>query len=523
MTASKMESLTTTLNCKEYSEFNLWVFRYYCDRNSRGDDGCLAIDEFDYKDSGFEGEFFREINQGNWSKLLRKDTNYNIPLFFGLIGLQCLAATMVEERRIRDTFLEISGIQDVLQWDAFCKELVSGEPVQDIIWKSLKSYLEREEKIHVELPEKQRSGPHRYINYPKSQVVLNRDDLKEFKSFLNNLHKRKQGQAISLSDFQHEVDGITYSFRRKNNKNQELLSNTERKIRLRQIFNYYNSDSWMSDELKKRTYDRIYQASYTLIRENGNITILDSQNNICSPRNVLETSRYNNKYCFFRRDDVFSNEFALVDYLEYNWEYIILYRKMVVFSNWTLGEEVPCHDDEQLGFRLICYGESGPVQPKFFLDYFRKSEVIRLVGLRIGRKNHFLENVGPQIETSEHYTVYKDNQRIEDYDPNNCSHGYYQVKCPNYSDVRFRVIRFSLDVFNDDICREECFGYRLDNLELSDFGHRMVGIKYINDDSFNDGQLNINDWVRANTGQMVKKNKRGRFINLIEKNYGYGN
>lgn len=522
MTASKMESLTTTLNFQEYSEFNLWVFRYYRDRNSRGDDGCLAIDEFDYKYSRFSGKFFPEITQGNWSKLLRIDSSYNIPLFFGLIGLQCIAATMAEERQIRDAFLEISGIRDVLQWDAFCKEMVAGEPVQDRIWKSLKDYLEREEKIYLKLPEKQKSGPHRYIRYPKQQVVLNRDDLKQFKPFLDDLHEKQQGQSISLADFRREVDRITHSFRRKNNRNQELLSSTERKIRLRQIFNYYNSDSWMSDELKKRTYDGISQASYTLIRENGNITILDSQNNTCSPRNVLRTSGHNGKYCFFRRDDVFPNEFTLVDYLEYNWEYIILYRKMVVFSNWRLGEEIPYHDDGQLGFRLICYGESGLVQPKFFLDYFRKSEVIRLVGLRIGRKNHFLENVGPQIETSEHYTVYKDNQRIEDYDPNNCSHGYYRVKCPNYSDVRFRIIRFSLDIFNDDIRREETLGYRLDNLKLSDLSHRMAGIKYINDDSFSDGQLHVNDWIRANTGQMVK-NKRNRFINLIEKKHKYGN
>src|SRR5690606_33786126 len=161
MTASKMESLTTTLNFQEYSEFNLWVFRYYRDRNSRGDDGCLAIDEFDYKYSRFSGKFFPEITQGNWSKLLRIDSSYNIPLFFGLIGLQCIAATMAEERQIRDAFLEISGIRDVLQWDAFCKEMVAGEPVQDRIWKSLKDYLEREEKIYLKLPEKQKSGPHR--------------------------------------------------------------------------------------------------------------------------------------------------------------------------------------------------------------------------------------------------------------------------------------------------------------------------------------------------------------------------
>ncbi|GGC42147.1 hypothetical protein GCM10011386_37880 [Parapedobacter defluvii] len=46
---------------KEYSDFNFWVFDYYCERNYIGESGCLAIDEYDYIESGFNGVFFPEI------------------------------------------------------------------------------------------------------------------------------------------------------------------------------------------------------------------------------------------------------------------------------------------------------------------------------------------------------------------------------------------------------------------------------------------------------------------------------
>jgi len=502
---------------KEYSDFNVWVFDYYCERNYRGESGCLAIDEYDYIESGFNGVFFPEIYEGNWSKLLGIDSKHNIPLFFGLIGLQCIAATMVEESRIRDKFLEISGVPDVIQLNSFFSEDVSGGSIQDVIWRKLKVTLEAK-RILIELPTKQWEGPYRYIRYPKSQVVLNRDDLKEYKPLLENLHEKLRDESISLSDFEKELRRVNRPFSRKNNKSQER-TDTQEKIRLRQIFNYYNSYSWINDELAKRIYDRNSTDSYTLILDGNSdgIIINDGLNNKCSPLTVLE--RNNNKYCFFQKHDVVSDEFILVKHLKYNREYIILYRKLYMFRDWVSGTEIPCNESLPIGFRYISYKESESIEPHEFKKYFVKHKPIQLVGLRIGRKNVFLENVGPKIIADEGYSVYLSGKRI-DYNPQNCKLGEYRVRVKrdgvDYSDIRFRIIDIQFDDFQEGDIEEGVLGRRLDSLELCNTGNRMVGVKYICDDSFGNHQLNLNDWIKANTDQQPKKNKN-RFLNLITK------
>src|SRR5690606_7684542 len=125
----------------------------------------------------------------DWSKLLAVDKRRDIPLCFGLIGLQCLAATMAEEDGIWEKFRLLTNISDDTRLNVCLKEKVSplDRNVLDVIWERVKSYLKKRD-LHIELP-KERDGPHRYVRYPKSQVVLNRDDLKEYKPFFESLRE----------------------------------------------------------------------------------------------------------------------------------------------------------------------------------------------------------------------------------------------------------------------------------------------------------------------------------------------
>ncbi|WP_333575211.1 hypothetical protein [Sphingobacterium sp.] len=502
---------------KQYSDFNFWVFDYYCERNYKGEPGCLAIDEYDYNESGFRGVFFPEIYEGNWSKLFGKENNHNIPLFFGLIGLQCLAAIAVENNHIRDEFKVISGIKNLQSVDQYFSEPFANHTIQDEFWVRVKNYLKDYLEIDIEIP-KPKKRKDRFIQYPKSQVVLNRDDLKEYKPFLDNLHEKLHYEPISLSDFKKEILGINRPFLRKNNRNQER-TDIQEKIRLRQVFNYYNSDSWISDELAKRIYERESNHSYTLIfdGDNGNIIITDGLNNSCSPLSVLE--RRNNKYCFFQKHDVFSDEFTLVKNLEYNRDYIILYEKDK-FRNWASGIEI-CYDNSlKIGFKYIFYENPESIDPYEFAKHFDlKHKPIQLVGLRIGGRNVFMENLGPKIVDKD-YTVYLNGRRIE-YKPNNCEPGEYRVRVNregiDYSDIRFRIIDTYFYNYKYDDIERRVLGSRLDSLKLCNIGNRMVGIKYVCDDKSDNNQLNLNDWIKANTDQQSKNNKN-RFLNLIRKN-----
>lgn len=502
----------------EYSKFNFWVFDYYCERNYRGGTGCLAIDEYDYNESGFKGVFFPEIYEGNWSKLFETENNYNIPLFFGLIGLQCLAAIAVENNQVREEFRVISGIEKLQNVDRYFSESFANHTIQDEFWVRVKNYLKDNLQIDIEIP-KPKTRKDRYIQYPKSQVVLNRNDLKEYKPFLENLHEKLRDEPISLSDFEKELREVKRPFFRKNNRSQER-TDTQEKIWLRQIFNYYNSDSWISDELAKRIYDRKSTNSYTLIFDgNGDdIIIIDDLNNKCTPLAVL--GKYNNKYCFFQKHDIFSDEYILVKHLEYNREYIILYRNLNIFRKWTSGTEIHYDESLSVGFRYISYKESERIDPQQFEKYFGvEHKPIKIVGLRIGRKNVFLENVGPIIDY-ENYAVYLSGRRI-DYNPNKCKSGEYRVRVKrggvDYSDIRFRIIDIHFDDFKEGDIDEGVWGNRLGSLELCNTGNRVLGLKYICDDSFENHQLNLKNWIKANIDQQSKKNEN-RFLNLIQKN-----
>src|SRR5690606_29514442 len=89
-----------------------------------------------------------------------------------------------------------------------------------------------------------------YVQFPKSQVILNREDLKEYKPLFRQLEE--ESPMISFMDFKkYLLRGMPVymkQIKRFNNRRKNLID-LEKAIRDNQIFNFYCSD-W------EDTYDK---------------------------------------------------------------------------------------------------------------------------------------------------------------------------------------------------------------------------------------------------------------------------
>lgn len=167
-----------------YQEFNLWSYEYFVSNNIYFDNIILSIDYVE-----FELEFpdrsllaFKELNK-SWNALLTPVND--IPQYFGLILLQCYAATQMErdeERRISRSnytihLAKLLGLDDHVKVQNLFREKEEEVPIQILIWESAKQHFK--EKFNIDLLIPNRKNYHgKYIQYPKSQVLINKEDLK---------------------------------------------------------------------------------------------------------------------------------------------------------------------------------------------------------------------------------------------------------------------------------------------------------------------------------------------------------
>lgn len=488
-----------------YTDFNFWVFNYYKDHNVRGEVGCLAIDEYDYRVSSFKGIYFKEINQDSWLNLLKLDVKHKIPLYFGLIGLQCLATTVVDDNIIREAFKEIAGIQNLKFADNSFKENFNKTTIQDELWIRAKSYLEEKYCIFIEIPQP-RAFKDRYLQYPKSQVLLNKNDLTEYIPVFEKINEKFE--VISIEFLTQEIKKFNLTFHTKNNKNDELVPSRQQ-IKYQQVFNYYNSDDWQNDLYRKKVYKKLTNSlnnSYIYL-ENEVIQLFNSDDLEITPLELL--SVYGD-FCFFKEHSIFEDEFERTDYLEWDETYIILYKKSFSYGK-TISGKVILQED-YFGFNIIFFKENEPVEPYIFNQYFQLvNEKISLEGIRIGRRNIFLQNLGPKIICANSYSVYYENLLI-DYSRDLCIVGNYRIKRAGYSDIKFEIVHYCIfNIENKDL--ESSHGWRVDNFSFDNKGTRLIGAKFIEDKSISKQELTINRWVTANS--TISSPEHNQYLTLL--------
>lgn len=487
-----------------YLVFNKWVYDYYHTTTLKNGFCSFAIDEYEIeifkKKYSLENLYFGEIRLAPWGKLLQQYDydGLKIPAYFGLIALQCLGASTMESSdqisvsNFSKRFCNVTGVKKK-QLAGFFSELFTGEYVQELIWNQAKNYLKKNFDFHLSIPNNTK-GPGRYTQFPKSQVVLNKEDLKEIadKVLINlNLEKvisEKEFNKIFYKKF------VIKTFNRNNNKSKHDI--TTRDIFLKQVFNYYNLGEWNSIANKKETSNRNRKTTYFI--EFGLEDSVHFYENSTEVYQIYEIFNGGGVHIFLRVAGSF--EFEQSSLFSLNTELIL-----VSSSRLEIGTKI---NHNHSGLNIVrCLFNSTEEIPDFLKGSLRhpKDEVpVYLKGLRVGHNWNYIQNFGPEIIGKKYSILYTDFDNpkeqiiVEDYDSLECEPGFYRVRIAGFTNLRFVVFAnketISIDEYDN--------GLRLNSFTIGTDGILLKGLRLCghSGDILNK-EMKINDWTKACTGQ----------------------
>lgn len=509
----------------DYLKFNEWAFQYYVERNSVSNMGTLAIEVTEIQNYCKEYDCdlkFKEIINCDWSKLLYQETN-NIPKYFGLIALQCFAASKMQYDGISKTgindyqtrFIEVSGITNTQDLQSKFKSEFMGNPIQEKIWIEAKNFLSNIDfEIHIPSPS---NGAGRYVQYPKKQVVLNQEDLKEYFDLFEVI--KEELEVISFDGFKkYFKNNINkFKFKRKNNLKNDRSQN-ENNIKLKQIFDYYCSENWkvISKSLvtnKIKTEELKYILYYNELVETKIQLYNDQYNSIVFPKTMFQKSRIKG-ILFFKKSDEYENEFDLVNYLEDETEYILVANNNSNPNDIKIIKkcfESISFNNENLDFFKGKIDSNN--LPNEFIGLISEPYPLKLLGVKISRKKQYLISFPPKIinDKNKDYRVYPE------YNINDVKVGVYQIRVPGYSNLNFEIIE---NPKLKEIIHLKEVGLKISNLNIVKNEYDVQGLHYFENQQIKEESLNINNWIDIQIRKTKIKASNIILKALIQSNYG---
>lgn len=489
-----------------YLKFNSWAFNYYIDRNAFDEDCTLAIEttEVDNYCTMHNCDLiFKEIISTDWAQLLNHTTENNIsfPKYFGLLALQCYSgAKMHREGDIWATnfklrFSQIAGFASFQDVELAFRNPYKGMPIQEYIWMQAKNFLYKEYNLHLVIPQPSAYAG-RYVQYPKSQIVLNDEDLKEYVDFFIELEKKYEG--ISESEFQRHYQNNIFrfssSFVRKNNLNVSL-SSLESKIKLKQIFDFYCSGNWSKPEnkgLSNKSYSE--KESYALTIVNNEIKVYDSFCREVSFPETLKVKARKGDVIMFKRSPDYFDEYDLTDVLELNIEKVWIISKCNVRLMEVLSQRLALISIEYEGMLIYRGTFSENSVPSELTHKVAESFPVRLKGFKLSRKMEYLRAYAPEIikKSDISISVYCNGNRLYEYDPRNAEIGKYTIRIPGYSSLSFDIVDSPelKGIVNDPVQ-----GWKTSTFSIEDTDYDMQGFLLKGCTDYM--PLTINNWIQA--------------------------
>lgn len=503
-----------------YQRFNKWVCDYYDNNLIEGQINTLTIpkgeiDQFValYK---IELDTFDEIKYYSWQNLIEYSSN-NQPKYLGLIALQCLAAyTMQADEDLaannyRERFITIVGIDSVETLSNLFEGILIPSD-QEKLWFETKRYFSRR-KIKIVIP-KIKTHKNRFIQYPLSQSILNCEDLKKYRLFYHFVAERYD--VISFVDFVEVYDEyrklIKYKYFRRSNDKQ--LSESECKVKEKQIFDYYISEEWRNESCNKCINQREYH-DYILLLKDEIITIYDSN------FHKKDTIPNIGNYLLFKEDDFYLNEFNVINRISTLGRYIILFDRTNK-ANDILRLEISKYKNctaydinSKLRVYLFNYEIEGCLP-----DFLHTSYPVKLIGKKISRKNEYLVTDPPTIEVSEDcdYSLFLNSELIKLKQP--VEVGRYSIRVSGYSKYTFEIVNIPeikiLPQFTDCFLSFKSLDYQVDAEE------GMSGLILKNNSNNILSDLSIQNWIHINNGKKIRSNNiilKALILNKHGQNY----
>jgi len=189
-----------------YWEFNNLVYHHFFKNEEFGNTITLAIDEEMVTDFASQMKISKyallncitDYLKDDWEKILSQDID-GIPQYLGLIAVQVYAAHLMQKKDGEYTEKAyLTHLNQLFGYEGNSKIENLFKKYQDKIWDSLKKW-SMERDFNINLPVK-KTGKSRYVQYPLSQALLNKEDL-AWVPILFQEAEIRPAEDFSLEDF----------------------------------------------------------------------------------------------------------------------------------------------------------------------------------------------------------------------------------------------------------------------------------------------------------------------------------
>jgi hypothetical protein len=505
-----------------YTDFNRKVLAFYIER-AKTSFCSFSLDQGEFEllvDPGQVASF--EILKNDWTSLIQKTTD--IPLYFGLIALQCFAATQMEDGdNVTDSayiyrFSKLVGLNVSLQ--QLFKSPIGDEAIQEKIWHDAKLFLKKQYGLRLEIPN-HRFYKGRYVQYPLSQLLLKTEDLKDFTPFF--FEHFLPNEDIPLDFFQAKLQDW---LPRVNSRRAERLLNDpiKRNRCYEQLFNYFQS--WTGEVFSQKKLSPLkpknlpkptnnHKEKLILVVNHAQYNFFFKKNNVSFDKvfNLTECHYFHRGLILFNPSPNYDSDFENSRFLYLNsTTYLLVDRQYKSKEYHFLDKNASNKCQLSPGKTLFLYSTSSITNTHPLRDYFyRVNPVFLKGGIKLDRTNLFLSGFGPIIDYSEKFMVLFENRPIE-YNPKTALPGDYKVRVTHFRDIPFSIVNVSFDKSTDALSK----GWDFHTMLLTERPMLEGCLLYSTEKP---AHHPIRGWINANLGKPVNKKDRVQNSILITLEY----
>ena len=439
-----------------YQEFNRRIFHFYQARSTSS--FCiLSISKKEFEDIIPLSEIanFTQLRY-SWNGLL----NYRegLPQYFGLIAIQCLAASFMQRDNINaeDAYkirlCQILNLSDNQELHALFKGDSAERPLQEEIWYSAKYFFKKHFNQDLHIPARTIYAG-RFVQYPKSQSLLNLEDLKHFTSFFAT--EFLPGETIPFPFFKQRLEADLLNLQLTNRAWEILQEGQKREKCLQQVFEYLNAwDGTIFTPLKGKAVEKgkssnlIKHHSVLLIVERGlpKFYLVDRQGGTFMQETAVEQLLYLSTVVRHHKGLFILTETDYPD--EYEAGRFILRERLCYLLLDRIHRNSECQFLEknnlgryEVGPNQILYAYRHEKSHRFLIHLVQNANPVKLTGgIRTTRSKEFLEGYGPSIIGSSDFKVIYENMGCE-YIPHEAACGTYKVRVDHFRDFGFQIVK----------------------------------------------------------------------------------
>ncbi|MEL1242592.1 hypothetical protein [Flavobacterium flavipallidum] len=217
---------------------------------------------------------------------------------------------------------------------------------------------------------------------------------------------------------------------------------------------------------------------------------------------------------FFKKSDEYENEFDSVNYLENGAEYVLVANNTSNPNDLKIIKEcfesITFNTEKRYFFR-------GKIDanrlPKEFIELINEPYPLKLMGVKISRKNQYLISFPPKIINNKNlnYRVYPE------YNIDDVKVGKYQIRVPGYSNLNFEIIK---NPKLKEIIHPKEVGLKINNLNIVKNEYNVQGLHYSEKQQLTEESLNINNWINIQIRKTKIEASNIILKALIQTNYG---